>query len=57
MANPNATVQGINMTIPTTTTLIEEINNRMRLKDAAIKANNTEVLRLLRVISETQGDW
>jgi hypothetical protein len=26
-------------------------------KDAAIEANNAEVLRLRRVITETQGHW
>jgi hypothetical protein len=60
MADPNPTtpaaIQGINMTIPTTTTpaAIQEIILR---ENAAIEEKNTEVLRLLRVISETQGDW
>jgi hypothetical protein len=62
MANPNTTtpvaIQEINMTIPTTTTPeIQEINNQIRLEDAAIQEKEAEVLRLLRVITETQGDW
>jgi hypothetical protein len=46
MANPN-----------TTTSEIQEINNRILQKENEIKEKEEQVLRLLEVITEIQGDW